>query len=103
MSITQETRREGLDYIAPKSGAIANAVYSYLSECPAGATANEIHSARHEISLNSVRSRLTELQDKGLVEAFGKKVNPGTGVRVAIWRVAESDRLPFHNEDQHDR
>ncbi len=94
MTITQETRREGLDYIEPKSSDIARAVYSYLLTVP-GATANEIYAANTWISLNSVRSRLTEMQGKNLVEAFDKKVNPSTGVRVAVWRVTKSGELPL--------
>jgi hypothetical protein len=68
-----------------------------------GATANDIRAANTWISLNSVRSRLTELQDKNLVEAFGKKINPATGVKVAIWRATISGELPLYNEDRHDR
>ncbi len=95
MSVTQETRREGLDYIEPKTSDIARAVYSYLLTRREGATANEIQAANTWISLNSVRSRLTELQNKNLVEATRKKVNPSTGVRVAVWNVTRGEDLPL--------
>lgn len=96
MSITQETRREGLEHIEAKVSDIAAAVLRALRQLPDGATANEVQAVLPHISLNSVRSRLTELQDRNRVFACGKRINPSTGVNVAVWKVVEQQgRLPL--------
>lgn len=85
--ITMETRREGLEHIEPKAAEIATVVLTALiHQFPQGATAGEI-SKFTGISLNNVRSRLTELYGRHRVITIGKKLNPETGVRVAVWAV----------------
>jgi len=82
--ITMETRREGMEYIEPKAGEIAARVLEHLKG--GAATAGEIAAATG-ISLNNVRSRLTESLSRQRVVTVGKKLNPETGVRVAVWAV----------------
>ncbi len=84
--ITTETRREGHEHIAPKTAKIETRIIDTLKIHPFGLTANEI-SWLTGISLNNIRSRLTELQGRQRVVAFDKKINPETGVRVAVWRL----------------
>ncbi len=84
--ITMETRREGREYIESKTAKIEARILETLALAifSSGATAGEI-SDFTGISLNNVRSRLTELQDRLRVVPIGKKINPKTMVRVAIW------------------
>jgi hypothetical protein len=86
-AITVETRREGLEHIEPKAAEIATVVLAALiHQFPQGATAGEI-SKFTGVSLNNTRSRLTELYGRQRVITTGKKLNPETGVRVAVWAV----------------
>lgn len=82
---TRQTRAEGYAVAAAKADDIAAVVLATLAGRPGGLTANEIQALNPTISLNNVRSRLTELKLRGLVRAIGKRINPATGVHVAVW------------------
>lgn len=82
---TKQTRAEGYAVAAPKADDIAAVVLATLAGRPSGLTANEIQALNPGVTLNSVRSRLTELKLRGTVRAIGKRINPATGVHVAVW------------------
>ena len=82
---TKQTRAEGYSVALVKAEDIAAVVLATLAGRPGGLTANEIQALNPAISLNNVRSRLTELKLRGLVRAIGKRINPATGVHVAVW------------------
>ena len=81
MSITAETRRES--YLL-RPTARKEAILNTLGE--RGMTSREIAYEMGYSDLNAVKPRLTELKDDGRVVAVGKKTDPVTGRKVAIWR-----------------
>ena len=52
-------------------------------------TANEIKKALNFIDLNAVRPRITELKEKGIIEAVGKKFDYETERNVATFKVVK--------------
>jgi len=95
MSITTENRRESYEAIFPTLTKRQQTVLLILQECgdlTAQETATELH--RREITPTDERNfaapRLTELADKGLVTAVGKKTCEKTGRRVTIWSIVQS-------------
>lgn len=87
LQVTNETRAEGYAVALGKTDDIAAVVMTTLTGRPGGLTANEVQALNPAISLNNVRSRLTELKLRGLVRPIGKRINPATGVHVAVWAV----------------
>lgn len=87
-NFTRDTRAEGYAVAQGKADDIAAVVMATLTGRTGGLTANEIQALNPAISLNNVRSRLTELKLRGLVRPIGKRLNPATGVHVAVWAVA---------------
>lgn len=83
-SITRETREEGRQFALPMAADIRGKIVELLSGNHACMTAEEVASAVG-CSLNSARSRLTELKDAGRVEATGKRLNRAGTVRIAVW------------------
>ena len=85
MEITQETRLESY-FLAPRQNR-----YRMILDVLEGQemTANEIRKALGFSDLNAVRPRLTELKDKGVIEAIGKKFDRETGRRVAVFHMVE--------------
>lgn len=90
MSITTENRRESYKAILPTLTERQKTVLLVLKECgdlTAQETATEL--LRREITPTDDRNfaapRLTELKEKGLVSAVGKKTCDKTGRRVTVW------------------
>ncbi|MDD4494683.1 MAG: DNA gyrase [Eubacteriales bacterium] len=94
MSITTENRRESYEAIMPTLTKRQQTVLLILQECgdlTAQETATELH--RRDITPTDERNfsapRLTELADKGLVTAVGKKICDKTGRRVTVWSTVQ--------------
>lgn len=85
MSITRETRREAYQEsrrTAPKRQSL---VYDCLRH-HGPQTAEELVKRLGYRDMNSVRPRLTELKDLGLVRTTGKRPS-STGRMTAVWEV----------------
>lgn len=85
MEITQETRLRSF-LIAPRQNRY-RMILDVLENREM--TANEIRKALGFSDLNAVRQRLTELKDKGLIEAVGKKWDKDTERTVAVFKKVE--------------
>lgn len=84
MSITQETRNESYQAILPLVGNIAARVYAAVAASTDGMTAEEVQRAVG-CSLNSARSRLTELTQAGKLEAWNKRRNAANTRDIAVY------------------
>lgn len=93
--ITAETRREGLEKVAPETQTRRQVILEYLRYFPDGLTAEELTDSMYCAGLipvrdkNYVKPRLTELRKLGLVEPCGKRLSQSTGVHTAVWRIKE--------------
>lgn len=93
--ITAETRREGLEKVAPETQTRRQVIYEYLRYFPAGLTAEELTDSMYCAGLipvldkNYIKPRLTELRKLGLVEPCGKRLSQSTGVHTAVWKIKE--------------
>lgn len=90
MSITGETRRES--YRANKERAFAikvDVLEALKEEYPGCITAEEV-SERAQCSLNSARSRLTELKIEGQARAATKVLNKRGDRNIAAWQYVPS-------------
>lgn len=93
--ITAETRREGLEKVAPETQTRRQVIYEYLRYFPAGLTAEELTDSMYCAGLipvrdkNYVKPRLTELRKLGLIEPVGKRESETTGVNTAVWAIKE--------------
>jgi repressor of nif and glnA expression len=93
MSITHETRRESYDTVKLTLTERQQAVLRILRE-RGDMTAQKIAAELHRRGVtpgderNFAAPRLTELAEKGLVRATGKKVCYKTGRSVAVWSAA---------------
>lgn len=93
--ITAETRREGLEKVAPETQTRRQVILEYLRYFPAGLTAEELTDSMYCAGLipvrdkNYVKPRVTELRKLGLVEPCGKRLSQSTGVHTAVWRIKE--------------
>lgn len=93
--ITAETRREGLEKVAPETQTRRQVIIEYLRYFPGGLTAEELTDSMYCAGLipvrdkNYVKPRLTELRKLGLVEPCGKRLSQSTGVHTAVWRIKE--------------
>ena len=85
MEITKETRLES--YFKAPMGQRQRMILEVLGDKEM--TANEIRKALGFSDLNAVRPRLTELKDKGLIEAVGKKWDKDTERNVAVFKKVE--------------
>ncbi len=89
-AITKETRRESYYTVLTTLTERHKAVLTILKEC-GDMTAQEIATELYKrgITPNDERNfaapRLTELADKGMVQAVGKKICGKTGRSVTIW------------------
>ena len=81
MDITKETRREAYEQ---RPILRSEAILETLGE--KGMTSREIAYAMGYSDLNAVKPRLTELKQEGRVVAIGKKTDPITRRKVAVWR-----------------
>lgn len=92
MSIEKECRREGRNAITEKLGPRCVAIIGLLRRYPDGLTAWEINRELREegilssSDLNTVKPRLTELRDAGIIEACGRRETP-SGCRTTVWRM----------------
>ena len=86
MSITTECRREGNRKVDRQTR--YKQILSTLQDKEM--TAREIAYALHFSDLNAVKPRLTELRDKGIVEAIDRRKDPITNVEVTVYRRAEN-------------
>lgn len=90
MSVTSETRRESYDRVLPTLTMRQKIVLAFLREY-GDMTAQEVADmlcflrATPTNERNFAAPRLTELADKGLVMAVGKKVCKKTSRTVAVW------------------
>ncbi len=90
MSTTKETRRESYHAVLPTLTARHKTVLQILKDC-GDMTAQEIAAELQSRGVtptderNFSAPRLTELADKGLVQAVGKKVCGKTGRKVTVW------------------
>jgi len=90
MSITKETRRESYHAVLTTLNERQQNVLDVLKDC-GDMTAQEVASELHRRGItpaderNFSAPRLTELSDKGLVRAVGKKICGKTGRRVSVW------------------
>ena len=89
-AITKETRRESYYTVLTTLTERHKAVLAILNEC-GDMTAQEIATELYKRGItptderNFAAPRLTELADKGLVQAVGKKICGKTGRSVTIW------------------
>lgn len=79
--ITSECRAESLRKLDKRTREV-----NILSALTEPMTAREIADKLGFADLNSVKPRLTELRDAGLVEVVGKKTDPVTDRKVSIFR-----------------
>ena len=90
MSITTETRRESYQSVLTTLTERQMTVLQILKDC-GDMTAQEIATELRARGItptderNFAAPRLTEMADKGLVAAVGKKICTKTGRRVTIW------------------
>ena len=89
-TITKETRRESYYTVLTTLTERHKAVLTILKEC-GDMTAQEIATELYKRGItptderNFAAPRLTELADKGMVQAVGKKICGKTGRKVSIW------------------
>lgn len=84
-NITKETRKES--YFLTNKGTRYNKILSVMGNKEM--TANEIKKALNFNDLNAVRPRITELKEKGIIEAVGKKYDNETERNVATFKVVK--------------
>ena len=84
MSITAETRRVAYDDIRPQLGPRQDMIYWCLVQ-HGPMTADRIMSRLGMRDPNSVRPRLTELRQAGMVRVIGKGLSGDTNKMVALW------------------
>ena len=82
--ITHDTREAGLQAILPFVGDLEEKVFEAVRVHHSGLTAEEVKEATG-MSLNNVRSRLTELTLDGRLIVIGKRLNKAETRRVAVW------------------
>ena len=84
MSITSETRRAAYDDIKPKMRTKQDMIYWCLAQ-HGPMTADRIMAKLGIRDPNSVRPRLTELRQAGMVQVIGKSLSGDTNKMVALW------------------
>ncbi|HZJ77705.1 MAG TPA: DNA gyrase [Clostridia bacterium] len=95
-AITKETRRESYYTVLTTLTERHKAVLTILKEC-GDMTAQDIATELYSRGITSTDERnfaaprLTELADKGLVQAVGKKICSKTGRKVSIWSAISVD------------
>jgi predicted ArsR family transcriptional regulator len=62
-------------------------VLARIRECPGGATADEI-AAHLDLSVLSVRPRVSELNRNGEIEQTGARRRNASGMTATVWRIA---------------
>lgn len=87
MTITQETRREGLNHVRKHLTPRAMLILGALREGPM--TAAEIADKLGFSDLNAVKPRLHELKAMGIVRVVGKRPNKRSGINNAVYELVE--------------
>ncbi len=88
MSITEETRREAYYESQNKAPTRRYKIYRLLKEKrPHDFGRDHGHVGLHKP--NSVRPRLTELKQAGLIETCGKKLAKCGKIHISVWQVVE--------------
>jgi hypothetical protein len=93
--ITYQTRELGLQAVLPFVDDTNSRIIEAVRPCSdaLGMTAREAHAIVGG-NLNNVRSRMTELTDKGVLVVVGKRkcaVAGPAGVTVAAWKLRKND------------
>ena len=101
MSITQETRREAYYESMETAPTRKKEVLSALKQY-GPMTSEEIMERLGYTNPNSVRPRLSELKESGLIEACGKKLSRCGKIHIAVWQVAEIERAALSGSDTQD-
>jgi len=96
MSITKETRRESYHTVLLTLTERHKAVLRILKEwgdltAQEVATVLQLEGITPTDERNFSAPRLTELADKGLVRAVGKKICGKTGRKVTVWSLREQE------------
>lgn len=91
MSITAETRREAYYETQESAPTRRKEIYQRLLR-GGPMTADTLMAAMGYINPNSVRPRLTELKQSGLVRAIGKARNRA-GKKVALWEAVPPEKI----------
>lgn len=101
--ITRNTRRQSYDEIQPELGHREAEVYDLLLKHTHGLTAWEIAGILKR-EVYTVRPRLTNLKEKGLIQATGTRWQDRTNRSEAIWQapIDAQLNLAFRTERQHE-
>jgi hypothetical protein len=84
-TIEQETRRESYDAITPEVGRLQRLALELVAKAgDKGLGPFEVTKASG-IEKTTMAARMTELRDKGLIVAVGKRLNPDTGRMAAVY------------------
>ena len=89
-NITKETRRESYRAVLPSLTARQKTILQILKDC-GDMTAQQVADTLCFLRItptnerNFAAPRLTELAEKGLVQAVGKKICGKTGRKVSVW------------------
>lgn len=95
-NITKETRRESYHSVLTTLTERQKTILIILKDC-GDMTAQEIATELHRRGItptderNFSAPRLTELAEKGLIQAIGKKICSKTGRKVSVWSVIKKD------------
>lgn len=84
MGYAEECRREAFERVEPKS--IRMKITKLLTEDGA-MTSSEIMEKMGYANPNTIRPRLTELKQDGVIQAVGKRKNR-SGANEAVWEIA---------------
>jgi hypothetical protein len=67
---------------------LRGSVLARIRECPGGATADEI-AAYLNLSILSIRPRVSELNRTGEIEQTGARRRNASGMTATVWRIAK--------------
>lgn len=70
-------------------------VLAQIAACPSGATADEI-AQQLNVSILSVRPRVSELKRNGQIEPTGARRRNASGMSASVWRVT-ANALPLQS------
>jgi len=77
--------------VASTATKLRAAVLAQIATCPGGAKADEI-AGQLNLSVLSVRPRVSELNHNGQIEQTGGRRRNASGMTATVWRVASNDR-----------
>jgi predicted ArsR family transcriptional regulator len=76
--------------VASTATKLRASVLAQIAACPVGATADEI-AAQLNVSILSVRPRVSELNRNGQIEQTGARRRNASGMTATVWRIAAED------------